>query len=175
MGVSHAAAPSSDASLPEAVAEFIQSGVSITVASRDDRLVPSIAKAVGCRVSADRRHVTILMSALAAEVLARDVARQGQVAVVFSRPTTNQTVQLKGRDAVSVPVQPADGALVRRYLALLADDLGPLGWDQSYVDAVFWHDPAQLIAIRFAPEGAFQQTPGPGAGKALDLRSGARS
>jgi Pyridoxamine 5'-phosphate oxidase len=160
--------------LPADVAEFIQSGVSITVASRDDRLVPSIAKAVGCRVNDDGRQVTVLMFASPAEPVARDIARHGQAAVVFSRPSTNRTVQLKGRDVRSVPPQPADVALVRRYLALFGAELAPLGWEQAFVDAVFWHDPSQLLAIRFTPEGAFLQTPGPGAGRALDLLGGAR-
>lgn len=155
--------------LPEDVATFIQGGVSMTVASRDERLVPSIAKAVGCRVSDDRRQVTVLLFAEPAEVVARDIACHGQAAVVFSQPSTNRTVQLKGRDVRPVPVQPADVAVARRYMALFAGDLGHLGWDLSYVEALFWHDPAQLIAIRFTPEGAFHQTPGPGAGAAMTL------
>lgn len=160
--------------LPDEVADFIQGGVSMTVASRDERLVPSITKAVGCRVSPDRRQVTVLMFAEPAEAVARDIARHHQVAVVYTRPSTNRTVQLKGRDVTSVPVQPADVALVRRYLVLFAADLGQLGWDQAYVEALFWHDPSQLIAIRFTPESAFQQTPGPAAGQAMDLKSGVR-
>jgi hypothetical protein len=54
------------AALPEDVAAFIQGGVSITVASRDERFVPSIAKAVGCRVGDDGTTVTVLMFAEAA-------------------------------------------------------------------------------------------------------------
>lgn len=158
--------------LPEDVATLIQGGVSITVASRDDRLVPSIAKAVGCRVDAGAREVTVLMFGHAAEAVARDIAHCGRVAVAFSHPSTNKTVQIKGRDARSVPVHPADVALARRQLALFADDLRTLGWDLPFVEGVLWHDPQQLIAIRFTPEGAFQQTPGPGAGTALSLKPG---
>lgn len=158
--------------LSEEVAAFIQGGVSMTVASRDDRLVPSIVKACGCRVSDDRRTVTLLMFAEPAAAVARDIAHGGQAAVVFSQPSTNRTLQLKGRDVRPVPVQPADVALVRRYLALFADELGHLGWDLAYVEALFWHDPSQLIAVRFTPEGAFQQTPGPGAGAPMGLPSG---
>jgi len=129
---------------------------------------------VGCRVGDGGREVTVLMFGHAAEDVARDIARHGQAAVVFSRPSTNKTLQLKGRDVRSVPVQAADAAMARRWLTLFADDLKALGWDPAYVDAAFWHDPAQLIAIRFTPEGAFQQTPGPGAGQALALKPGAR-
>jgi hypothetical protein len=170
--VSSAAAPPA-ASLPDDVAAFIQGGVSITVASRDERLVPSIAKALGCHVGEGGREVTVLMFAPAAEAVARDIARHGRAAVVFSRPSTNKTVQLKGRDVRSVPVRPGDVAIVRRYLALFADDLQTLGWGHDYVDGVFRYDPGQLVAIRFTPEGAFLQTPGPGAGAAMELKPGA--
>jgi hypothetical protein len=164
-------APSAATALPAEVAAFIQGGVSISVAGRDDRLVPSLSKAVGCRVSEGGREVTILLFADLAEAVARDITHTRRIAVVFSQPSTNRTVQIKGRDATPASAGPADLALVRRYLAIWGADLARLGWDQRYVEAVAWRDPAQLIAVRFTPEGAFHQTPGPGAGKAMDLRT----
>ncbi|HEV8690847.1 MAG TPA: hypothetical protein VGQ91_11160 [Ideonella sp.] len=156
--------------LPDEVAAFIQSGLSITVGGRDDRLIPSIAKGVGCRVDDQGRQVTVLVFAEAAEAVMRDIAHNRQVSVVFTRPSTNRTVQLKGHDALPVPAGPAEAALVRRHLALLADDLRLLGWDAHYVNTLFLHDWSQLMAIRFAPHGAFAQTPGPGAGQRMALQ-----
>ncbi len=153
--------------LSESVAAFIQTGLSITVASRDERLVPSIAKGVGCRVAPDRRSVTVLLFAEAAEAVCRDIARSGLVAVVFTRPSTHETVQLKGRDARSVPVTAIDLAQSRRNIDLLAEDLRALGWDAHFVDTLFWRDPSDLLAICFTPSGAFGQTPGANAGAAL--------
>lgn len=158
--------------LPEDIAAFIQSGLSITVAGRNDRLVPSLAKAAGCRVSEDRRQVTLLVSALAAETVARDIAHNRLIAVVFSQPSTHRTLQLKGRDACSVPAQPADVGLVRRHVLLFAGEIAPLGWDREFVESLFWHEPEDLLAIRFTPEGAFVGTPGPDAGRTLPLAPG---
>lgn len=155
--------------LPAELAAFVQSGLSISICGRDERLVPSLAKGVGCRVRTDGREVTVLLFADAAEAVARDIATNRLIAVVFSQPSTNRTVQLKGRDATPVPATAADVALVRRHLALFAADIGPLGWDQHYVDTLFWHDPAQLLAVRFTPEFAFAQTPGPNAGAPVCL------
>ena len=161
--------PDPASTLPADLAAFVQSGLSITVCGRDERLVPSLAKGVGCRVRPDGREVTVLLFADAAEAAARDIATNRLIAVVFSQPSTNRTVQLKGRDATPVPATPADVALVRRHLALFAADIAPMGWDQRYVDTLFWHDPAQLLAIRFTPEFAFAQTPGPNAGAPVCL------
>ena len=157
--------------LPDEVSAFIQSGLSITVGGRDDRLIPSIAKGVGCRVEDQGRQVTVLVFAEATEVVMRDIAHNRQLAVVFTRPSTNRTVQLKGHDAVPVPAGPAEAALVRRHLALFAEDLRLLGWQPHYVNTLFLLDWSQLMAIRFTPLFAYAQTPGPGAGARMPLQA----
>jgi hypothetical protein len=167
------AAMQSSIALSDDIAAFIQRGISMTLASRDDRFVPSIAKGVGCRVSPGRDAVTVLVFANTAEALLRDVAHCGLLAAAFSQPSTNRTLQVKGRDVTTTPAGPADVALTRRYIALFAEELRPLGWSADYVHDVFWHDPVHLVALHFTPEGAFQQTPGPDAGAALCLATGA--
>jgi hypothetical protein len=163
------AAPLPPLITPE-MARFIQSGLSIIVAARGERLVPSLARGVGCRVDSDLRAVTVLLFADHAEAVLRDIAKHRRVAVCFTRPSTHETVQLKGSDATSALASPQDVALVRRGLDLFAEDLQPLGWGADFVDALLWRDPADLLAVRFTPEGAYQQTPGPSAGAALPLR-----
>jgi hypothetical protein len=158
--------------LHEDIAAFIQGGISMTLASRDDRLAPSLAKGVGCRVGPSRDRVTMMVFAATAVQLLRDVARCRALAAVFSRPATNRALQIKARDVEVLPAGPADLALVRRYLALFAEELRPLGWDAAFVHGVFWHEGGELAVLRFTPEGAFQQTPGPGAGTALSLSGG---
>ena len=157
----------SDPLISPSVAGFIASGLSITVASRSERLVPSIARAVACHVSADLRTVTVLLFVDQAEALCEDIARSARVAVCFTRPSNHQTLQLKGHDAQVHPATPQDVAAARRSLDLFAQDIGPLGWAPEYVDALFWRDPEQLRAVRFTPDGAFVQTPGPHAGRPL--------
>ena len=155
------------AAVPPDVAAFAASGVSVTVASRDDRLVPSIAKGVACRVDAGGERVTVFVFASGAETLLHDVARSGRVALTLSRPSNHQTVQIKGRDARVESPQPQDYAFARRCLALFCDDLARLGWDARFVESAFWHEPGELLAVIFTPEHAFQQTPGPAAGRPL--------
>lgn len=152
------------APLPEDLTQFIQSGLSITVASCGPRRVPSIAKGVGCRVSADRRAVTVLVFADQADTVLQDLREGRPIAVCFSRPSTHQTVQLKSARARCEPAAPPDVAVARRCLDLLVDDLEPISFTRRMLEAFFWRDPAQLQAVSFAPEGAYAQTPGPSAG-----------
>jgi len=159
--------PPPDPLLGEALVAFAESGLSITVASRGERLVPSIAKAAGFRVAPDRRSVSVLVFASVAEAVLRDIAHCAQVAVCMTRPSTNQTVQFKGRDARSRLATPQDVAAARSSIDRLIDDLLPLGFSRSMLEPFFWHDPADLLAVQFTPDGAFAQTPGPQAGRRL--------
>lgn len=169
-----AATPDARADAPpplgEALAAFIESGLSITVAGCGERLVPSIAKAVAARVDPDRRALTILLFADQSAAVCRDIAANGRIAVCLSRPSTHETVQVKGRDARAVPATPQDVAAARRSLDLFTADLGSLGWNAEFVDAFFWRDPADLVALRFTPCGAFTQTPGANAGAPIPAR-----
>ena len=161
-------APPSAATLPAGVAEFVQTGLSISISSCNERLVPSIAKGVGCLVSPTRDHVTVYMFAGRGEQVLADLRRGAPIAVCFSRPSTHQTVQLKGRTATLTPAGPSGLAVARRCLDGLVQDLAPLGFTAGMLDTFFWHDPAELVALGFVPEGAFAQTPGPGAGRVID-------
>lgn len=166
--------PAADATPPTrplapSVAAFVQSGLSVTVAARNDRLVPSISKAVGCRVEHDGRQVTVLLFADVAEAVCRDIAANGQVAVCFSRPSTHETVQVKGRDARFALAAPQDVATARGCLDRLIDDLVSMGFERRTMEAFFWGDPKDLVAIRFTADSAFAQTPGPSAGRALPV------
>ena len=151
-------------------AAFVQSGLSIVVASRSEDNVPSVARALGCRVAEDRGSVTIFLWAPQAGALLTDIRATGMVAVVFSRPSTHRTIQLKGRDARVVPRDEGGRAIVARNTDLLVQDLAWLGHRQDLARAYLHCEPDELAAIVFTPSAGFDQTPGPGAGKPLGSR-----
>ncbi|MFZ5757148.1 MAG: hypothetical protein ACOY3X_09610 [Pseudomonadota bacterium] len=146
-------------------AGFLGGPVSITVSSRDARRVPSVMKAVGCRVSADRREVTLLLEAEGARQLLNDIAATRQVAAVFSLPSTHRTLQIKGSDARTGALQPTDSALIEQHAQAFAADIIPLGYAREFALALHGVAPsAQCVAVTFTVEAVYAQTPGPGAG-----------
>jgi hypothetical protein len=152
--------------LDAASAAFIQGPVSVIVASRNAELVADVVRGCGCRVSSNRRQVTVLVEPGRASSLLEDVAANGMIAVVFSQPSTHQTIQLKGTDARIVRVTAADRAAVRRHQCDWSADLGHIGFGPSF-SAALHGGTGVLAAIRFTPAAAFQQTPGPAAGQPL--------
>jgi hypothetical protein len=153
--------------LDEAWSAFIQGGVSIVAASGSSEKVPMIARATGCRVTADRRKVTLLISSSQAGMLLDAARSTGRIAVVFSQPSTHITIQLKGGDAKLSPVRSGDAALMERYARAFCADLEPLGYAEDLIRALVWCAPEDLAAITFSPDKAFLQTPGPQAGESL--------
>ena len=153
--------------LDEDNAAFIQTGISIVAASRDDALMPSIARASGCRVSGDRRAVSVVLPLSQAVALVRDVRRCARIAVVFSRPSTHRTVQIKGEDATVRAATQEEVVLVARYVEAFAREIAPLGHTDEQARTMFDCRADDLVAIDFTPSAAFEQTPGPKAGTPL--------
>ena len=159
--------------LDEANAGFIASGVSINACSRTDENVPVMGRSSGCRVSPDRRTVTLFFSAACAHELIEGISQSRQIAVVFSRPSSAQTIQLKGADAAVVPPQKLDVELLEHHCDTFVTEVSPLGYAKALLRAYLWFDPADIRAVTFTPREAFVQTPGPRAGE--PLKGGSRA
>jgi hypothetical protein len=152
-------------------AAFMQRGISIGIATCDQHNVPSQVRATGCRISADRRCVTIFISAIQAARVVADVRSNGVVAAVFSEPSTHRTVQVKGHDANVSAIADGDLLVVDAYRDAFARELEPLGFNEVIIRALLACPSADLVAVSFTPTAAFSQTPGPNAGE--PLRTGA--
>jgi hypothetical protein len=147
-------------------AAFIQGAVSVVVGSRNTQLVPDVVRGCGCRVSRDRRRVTVLVEAARSGSVLENIAANGLIAVVFSQPSTHRTIQLKGSDARLTRVTGADRGIAQRHLLAWVQDLQLIGYAAEFARAVRGEAP-DLAAVTFTLASAFLQTPGPAAGKRL--------
>ena len=113
------------------LAAFMTGGVSIIAASRGPDNAPTIARAAGCRLSADRARVTVLLARSQAGALLEAAEATGAVSVVFSQPSSHRTIQLKGNDARVCPATPGDETLVARYADAFAVELCSMGYAEQ--------------------------------------------
>jgi hypothetical protein len=146
---------------------FVTGGVSIIAASRGADNRPAIARAAGCRVSRDGRRITLFVSAARGSALLEAVRSTGVIAAVFSQPSTHRTIQLKGSDGAVATLEPGDAELVARYADAFAAELSGLGYSEVG-RAVVWAPLEELLAVAYTPTSAFDQTPGPRAGRRLE-------
>jgi hypothetical protein len=159
--------PKQRAPLDAELAGFIQGGVSVVIASSNDGLEPDVVRGCGCRVSRNLRRVTVFYDKARGEGVLDNIAANGRIAVVFTQPSTHRTIQLKGSDAGTLRTATSDLALASEHRQKWIHELCLLGYPAEISAAIWGPLPRTLVAIAFTPTSAFQQTPGPDAGRPL--------
>jgi hypothetical protein len=143
------------------LAVFLEGGVSIYIATRNDRLEPNGARVAAVRVDPDGTHVTAYVPKIAATPLVADLGANRQVALGFARPSDDRACQVKG---VFVSARAASGGerkLVDRQWEAFLANLAQIGFPAQATEG--WKT-WPSIAIRLRVTALFSQTPGPGAG-----------
>lgn len=149
---------------------FLQRGLSLYMGSTDAHGRPRVARALAIRPLPGPQLALAVPSEPAAGLLT-GIEATGQVALVLCQPTTHFTVQLKGRDACVLPLQAEEWPELRHNRDAFGVEILPFGFDSEFADAWFsvvGNGPETLRVVRFTPSGAWNQTPGPGAGAAME-------
>ncbi|WP_048438915.1 pyridoxamine 5'-phosphate oxidase family protein [Caenimonas sp. SL110] len=158
--------------IPADVVALMARGISVIAASCDASSRPSIMRAVGSLVEDEAKpgslRITIFVSRRQSAQLVQDVSANGHIAVVFSEPATHRTVQVKATKARVRNAAATDEPALARYLASMEIEIARVGYGPHMTRAMLAHRLEDLVAISFAPEQAFDQTPGPKAGASLD-------
>jgi hypothetical protein len=150
--------------------KFLESGVSVLVGTRDSALRPEITRAWGPCISADRRSLSVCIPRATSSKTLENLEENGQLAVSFAFPTNYKTIQLKGRCIATAEPGAEDLRAIERHRAAFAAVNRKIGVSQELLES-FWRKELEtspeFVAIRFLPEQAFDQTPGPKAGSRL--------
>jgi hypothetical protein len=146
---------------------FMESGVSIVAASRDTQGRPVLGHAMGCRVAPDGGRVTIFLSRLKYPFLLDALRRSGTIAVSFTEPSSNKSIQVKGEAAKLEAGEAGDADCVAAHFRLFTADLDRIHVRAELAQAALGPVAGDLAAIAFTPTVAFIQTPGAQAGTAI--------
>jgi hypothetical protein len=138
---------------------FLELGLSIVIATRDEKMVPALCRAGGARLGPDGL-VRVLVAMPEGHRTLANLDATGQIAICCCRPLTYRTLQVKGNDArriewpgyeeVALAHRPAFRAEVEAIG--IPPTLSGLLWSRAFVP------------IAFTPSEIFDQTPGPTAG-----------
>ena len=163
----HAMSVLPESLIDAAQAAFLQGGVSISAASCGARPFPSVCRVLACSVSEDRCRLTVMVARSCAEELLEDIGHSGRIAVVFSLPSTNRTIQVKGDHARAGAPDALLLAAVRRHCDAFADEVAPLGFPAPLVRSLLDFPDDDIVSIAYTPTAAYDQSPGPRAGAPL--------
>lgn len=89
----------------------------------------------------------------------------GRLAVNVGDPVTFEGLQLKGPLVALEEPSTAAAHVAARYFEIFCATLTTIGYERENTQGFFHRGPARWV--RFRPEEIYNQTPGPGAGKAL--------
>jgi hypothetical protein len=149
------------------IAAFIRRGVAAAVSCCNDALQPSMARVVATRCSADGQCVTVLIPRSSNEAFLRDAQPGRRVAAVFCLPENERAIQIKGvLTSIDLP-GPDDWPLIQEHRIAFADQIEPKGYAREFSDYYHAATADDLVALSFAPEALFEQTPGPQAGRCM--------
>jgi len=154
--------------LTQDIIDLLGAGVAHQVGGCTKEGRPSVCRGLAAQLEPDGRLVVILSAESGFEVIAA-VRDTGRIALNVTLPENYKSISLLGRDAIVSHGGGAFRELVHdRYLKFRAQ-LDVHGISPAYTEA--WHvrPDEDLMAIRFTPFSARNQTPGPDAGSALAL------
>jgi len=149
-------------------AAFIESDVVIALSTRDPTLRSRLAMGRGCRASAARPRVSILIGRAQSAPFMDALVQTREIAVVFGRPNDHRAIQLKGRDATLAAPARGDAKRAARYRERLAEHFVPLGFPREHTYTYLGPADEPLVVVTFTPTAVYDQTPGPHAGAVLD-------
>ena len=151
--------------LSEELAEFIESGVSMLVSTRDAERRPHVLRAVGALIAKDRESLTVYLTKQIAERAIANLRDNGKIALTCARPYDHRSMQVKGTLIGMRDGAEADRVQQDRYLAGFVEHLYIAGLPRGVIRQLRIFP---SVAVTFAAEDAFVQTPGPGAGRRLE-------
>ena len=148
--------------------QLLDAGVAHQVAGCTNAGRPVVCRGLAARL-ADGRLLVIISSLSGFEVL--DAVREtGRVAINVTLPENFKSMSLLGSDAVVTSGGSAFRELVTTRHEAFRAQLNRYGFPPEYTSAWYAATDEQLMAIRFTPTSARNQTPGPGAGNSLELK-----
>jgi hypothetical protein len=150
--------------LPADLADFLESGVSILVGTRDMGLRPATARAMGASVGRELRTHTMYLPEATSERTLANLRDNGQIAMTFSRAIDHRSIQIKGKCTLIRAGTAEDRAVQERYRALLIESLALIGLPRAELErATYWPS----VAVEVDVGELYEQTPGPQAGSPL--------
>lgn len=146
------------------IIDFVESGISVLVGTRSDRLLPNCCRGVAARVDRETGELLVFLPTATAAQNIADLEQNRRIAVCFSRAVDHRSIQMKGSVQSIESADEADREAILRYRRAFTEAWGTIGIAPRLTLRVA-HWPAHRIRVRI--DSIFNQTPGPGAGATL--------
>jgi predicted pyridoxine 5'-phosphate oxidase superfamily flavin-nucleotide-binding protein len=149
--------------MEEELKTFVESEVTVYIATRDAELQPEAGFAWAPRMISDN-ELEVFVDREASAKMVANLRENRQVAVTLSSPITYRSIQLKGWCAEIREPASDDAPWVDRHRTMVTEALRARGLP-AHVSRTYWS--RDVVRLRCMIETKYDQTPGPGAGAKL--------
>jgi hypothetical protein len=156
--------PCSELLVPDLVA-FIHGGLACLVGTASPDLAPALTRAFAPRVAADRRTLDVFVGRAQAAACLGNLAPGRGVALTAGNVIDYRGIQIKGVCAGWRDADGGDRDWVDDYWRVFPSNCEEVGLPRAVTLGLRCHD---LVRITLVPTAIFRQTPGPGAGGAVE-------
>lgn len=140
---------------------FLEGGLDLQLATRDDTLRPAGVRVTAIKVDHGGQHVDLFIPKAGAELTLANLRSNGQAALLCARASDNGAYQLKGTFVSTRAASASDRSFVEAQWVKFQDDLQRIGFPVA-ATATWTTWPSVKVRVRVT--AVFLQTPGPGAG-----------
>lgn len=144
--------------------ELLEGGVAVVVGTADAAMRPHVTPGWGPRVMGDRCSIHLFLESARAEQAIADLQATGRIAMTVADPVSYRSVQIKGCFIGTTPVTPDEETWVQRHRDAFASTTALVGESPEAIRNAWMQD---VVRVEFEAERAFDQTPGPMAGRPL--------
>ncbi len=144
--------------------QFVESDLSVVVGTRDAELAPEITRGWGPMVMPEGDSLTVFVDRAAGTRTVANLRDNALMSITLTHPMSHKAVQFKGRCVeIGDPVA-ADWPHIERHREAFTQVLGQMGYTREFTRRL-WS--LQVVKLRLSIQQAFDQTPGPEAGRPL--------
>ena len=152
--------------IPQEIVDFIHNSQVGYIGTRDENLVPLLRANWGTDVNDTKEVMIVYVVQAQYEQMLKNLSDNGRVSLILVEWPSHRSYQFKGQflearemtlDEVVFQQQYRE-----KYIALITE----LGYPHEMADQFVYHAD---LAIEFKVEKVYDQTPGPGAGKEIEL------
>lgn len=152
--------------LPDELVDFIQSGVSVIVGVVGPDGRAQAGRALATRILTGGA-IRLMYPEEGNAAITASAQAGGPIAVTFSAPISHRTIQLKAPSSRLEQLESQDRINVDAQMDAFAGVLRALGFPPPFIESFCANRSKSISVLSFVPQAAYEQTPGPGAGREL--------
>lgn len=144
---------------------LLELGVAVVIGTGDANRRPHVIYGWGPHLLENRHTIQVCVEVARSQRTTSNLEQTGAIAVTVGDPVSYRSVQFKGRHKSTTPSGPGDEERVRAHREAFASSTALVGDPPESIRNTWMEGP--LVRIEFDVEAAYDQTPGPEAGRPL--------